>query len=78
MTGPIARPVALLLPALALLPGAAAAAGLPTLSIGVQEAATPAEVSTALQVLLVLTVSRAKPASIDVSGRSLPSSSSCR
>ena len=33
---------------LALLPGAAAAAGLPTLSIGVQEAATPAEVSTTL------------------------------
>ena len=62
MTGPIARPFALLLPALALLPGAAAAAGLPTLSIGVQEAATPAEVSTALQVLLVLTVLSVAPA----------------
>ena len=47
---------------LALLPGAAAAAGLPTLSIGVQEAATPAEVSTALQVLLVLTVLSVAPA----------------
>ncbi len=62
MTGPIARPVALLLPALTLLPGAVAAAGLPTLSIGVQEAATPAEVSTALQVLLVLTVLSVAPA----------------
>lgn len=62
MTGPIARPVALLLPALILLPGAVAAAGLPTLSIGVQEAATPAEVSTALQVLLVLTVLSVAPA----------------
>ena len=47
---------------LALLPGAAAAAGLPTLSIGVQEAATPAEVSTALQVLLILTVLSVAPA----------------
>ena len=62
MTGPIARPVALLLPALTLLPGAVAAAGLPTLSIGVQEAATPAEVSTAMQVLLVLTVLSVAPA----------------
>ena len=62
MTGPIVRPVALLLPALILLPGAVAAAGLPTLSIGVQEAATPAEVSTALQVLLVLTVLSVAPA----------------
>lgn len=62
MTGPIVRPVALLLPALALLPAVAAAAGLPTLSIGVQEAATPAEVSTALQVLLVLTVLSVAPA----------------
>ena len=62
MTGPVVRPVALLLPALALLPGAAAAAGLPTLSIGVQEAATPAEVSTALQVLLILTVLSVAPA----------------
>ena len=33
MTGPVVRPVALLLPALILLPGAVAAAGLPTLSI---------------------------------------------
>ena len=62
MTGPVVRPVALLLPALILLPGAVAAAGLPTLSIGVQEAATPAEVSTALQVLLVLTVLSVAPA----------------
>ena len=62
MTGPVVRPVALLLPALTLLPGAVAAAGLPTLSIGVQEAATPAEVSTALQVLLVLTVLSVAPA----------------
>ena len=62
MTGPIVRPVALLLPALILLPGAVAAAGLPTLSIGVQEAATPAEVSTALQVLLILTVLSVAPA----------------
>jgi len=38
------------------------AAGLPTLSIGVQEAATPAEVSTALQVLLILTVLSVAPA----------------
>lgn len=62
MTRPIVHPVALLLPALTLLPGAVAAAGLPTLSIGVQEAATPAEVSTALQVLLVLTVLSVAPA----------------
>ena len=62
MTGPIVRPVVLLLPAVILRPGAVAAAGLPTLSIGVQEAATPAEVSTALQVLLVLTVLSVAPA----------------
>ena len=47
---------------LTLLPAVAAAAGLPTLSIGVREATGPAEVSTALQVLLVLTVLSVAPA----------------
>ncbi|MGD9950634.1 MAG: flagellar type III secretion system pore protein FliP [Desulfobulbus sp.] len=44
------------------LPVAAFAVNLPTLSLGVKEANTPAEVSTALQVLLVLTILTVAPA----------------
>jgi flagellar biosynthetic protein FliP len=40
----------------------AAAVNLPTLSFGIKEAATPGEVSTALQVLLVLTILSVAPA----------------
>ncbi|MDD2466594.1 MAG: flagellar type III secretion system pore protein FliP [Desulfobulbus sp.] len=47
---------------LILLPMAAMAVNLPTLSVGVKEANTPAEVSTALQVLLVLTILTVAPA----------------
>nr|WP_321468809.1 flagellar type III secretion system pore protein FliP [uncultured Desulfobulbus sp.] len=45
-----------------LLPALAWAVNLPTLSLGVKDAATPAEVSTALQVLLVLTILTVAPA----------------
>lgn len=51
-----------LLMALLILPAAAQAAGLPTLSVGINEANSPAEVSTALQVLLMLTVLSVAPA----------------
>ena len=44
------------------LPGLAAAVNLPTLSLGIKDAATPAEVSTALQVLFVLTILSVAPA----------------
>ena len=47
---------------LLLAPEIAAAVNLPTLSLGVKDAANPAEVSTALQVLLVLTVLSVAPA----------------
>jgi flagellar biosynthetic protein FliP len=43
-------------------PEFAAAVNLPTLSLGIKEANTPAEVSTALQVLLVLTILTVAPA----------------
>jgi len=46
----------------ALIPDLATAVNLPTLSVGVKDATTPAEVSTALQVLLVLTVLTVAPA----------------
>ncbi len=45
-----------------LAPALAAAVTVPTLSLGVKDAATPAEVSTALQVLFVLTVLSVAPA----------------
>ncbi|WP_448872755.1 flagellar type III secretion system pore protein FliP [Desulfobulbus propionicus] len=45
-----------------LLPAVAAAVNLPTLSLGIKEANTPAEVSTALQALLVLTILTVAPA----------------
>jgi len=45
-----------------LVPEIAAAVNLPTLSLGVKEATTPAEVSTALQVLLTLTILSVAPA----------------
>lgn len=51
-----------LLLVLALLPAVAMAVNLPTLSLGIKEANTPAEVSTALQVLLVLTILTVAPA----------------
>lgn len=47
---------------LALVPELAAAVNLPTVSVGIKDATTPAEVSTALQVLLVLTVLTVAPA----------------
>jgi flagellar biosynthetic protein FliP len=53
-----ALPVLLVL----LLPAVAEAVNLPTLSLGIKEATTPAEVSTALQVLLVLTILTVAPA----------------
>ena len=56
-----ALPCCLLL-VLALLPAVAMAVNLPTLSLGIKEANTPAEVSTALQVLLVLTILTVAPA----------------
>ncbi len=48
--------------ALLLLAGTAQAVNLPTLSLGVREAAGPQEVSTALQVLFVLTILSVAPA----------------
>ncbi len=47
---------------LILLPTIASAVNLPTLSFGITDANTPAEVSTALQVLLVLTILTVAPA----------------
>jgi len=47
---------------LMLAPELASAVNLPTLSLGIKEANTPAEVSTALQVLLVLTILTIAPA----------------
>ena len=43
-------------------PGLATAVNLPTVSLGIKDAATPAEVSTSLQVLLVLTILTVAPA----------------
>jgi flagellar biosynthetic protein FliP len=51
-----------LLALMVLLPTVAVAVNLPTLSLGIKEANTPAEVSTALQVLLVLTIFTVAPA----------------
>lgn len=47
---------------LLLLPVAAFAAGLPTITLGIGEATEPGEVSTALQVLIVLTILSVAPA----------------
>lgn len=47
---------------LLLLPLAASAIDLPTISLGVEKASTPSEVSNAVQILLVLTVLSAAPA----------------
>jgi len=47
---------------LLLVPALATAVNLPTLSLGIKEANTPAEVSTALQVLFVLTILTVAPA----------------
>jgi len=51
-----------LLVAFVLLPEMAAAAGLPTITMGVQEATEPGQVSTALQVIVLLTVLSMAPA----------------
>jgi flagellar biosynthetic protein FliP len=52
----------LLWPALLLAPALAAAEGLPTLTVGVGQTTDPAQMSTALQILLVLTVLTMAPA----------------
>ncbi|HEB68239.1 MAG TPA: flagellar biosynthesis protein FliP [Desulfobulbus sp.] len=54
--------LALIFLAVLLLPDVARAVNLPTLSLGVKDAATPQEVSTALQVLFVLTILSVAPA----------------
>jgi flagellar biosynthetic protein FliP len=54
--------LALLVSLLLLAPEIAAAINLPTLSLGIKDAANPAEVSTALQVLMVLTILSVAPA----------------
>ncbi len=53
---------ALLLILLVLLPQLAAAQGLPTITLGVQEATEPGEVSTTLQIIVLLTVLSVAPA----------------
>jgi flagellar biosynthetic protein FliP len=53
---------ALALLTLLLLPGLGMAIEIPTVSLGVTDATTPAEVSTAIQVLLVLTIMSVAPA----------------
>jgi flagellar biosynthesis protein FliP len=53
---------ALLWPALLLAPALAGAEGLPTLTVGVGQTTDPAQMSTALQILLVLTVLTMAPA----------------
>lgn len=53
---------ALVLLTLLLLPGLGMAIEIPTVSLGVTDATTPAEVSTAIQVLLVLTIMSVAPA----------------
>ncbi len=50
------------LPVLLLLAGSAGAVNLPTVSLGIKDAAGPQEVSTALQVLFVLTILSVAPA----------------
>ncbi len=54
--------ILLLLPLALLIPAAAAAQGLPTLTIGIGEANNPAQVSTALQILMMLTILSVAPA----------------
>ncbi|MGI6657752.1 MAG: flagellar type III secretion system pore protein FliP [Desulfobulbus sp.] len=54
-------PLLSLLTLFLVLPALAQAVNLPTLSLGIKEAATPAEVSTVMQVLLVLTVLTVAP-----------------
>nr|WP_320009528.1 flagellar type III secretion system pore protein FliP [uncultured Desulfobulbus sp.] len=56
------RSTVTLLLSLLLLPTVSWAINLPTLSLGIQQANTPGEVSTALQVLLVLTILTVAPA----------------
>ncbi len=56
------KPFFLIILSVLLLPDVAQAVNLPTLSLGVKDAATPQEVSTALQVLFVLTILSIAPA----------------
>lgn len=56
------RTLPLLLLFLILLPSLSLAAGLPTITLGVQEATEPGQVSTALQVIVLLTVLSMAPA----------------
>ncbi|PLX84485.1 MAG: flagellar biosynthetic protein FliP [Desulfuromonas sp.] len=56
------RALILLAAGLLLLPGLAGAAGLPTITLGIGEANGPEEVSTAVQILFVLTVLSVAPA----------------
>jgi len=49
---------------LLLLPSLSAAVGLPTVTLGIEEAGTPQQVSTALQVLFVLTILSVAPSII--------------
>lgn len=53
---------AVLLIMMLLLPAAVGAEGLPTITLGIGEATEPAEVSTALQILIVLTILSVAPA----------------
>ena len=56
------RALPILLLSFTFLPGIALAAGLPTITLGVQEATEPGQVSTALQVIVLLTVLSMAPA----------------
>jgi len=61
MRGRLASLLMILLMAL-LVPAAASAQGLPTITLGIGEATDPGEVSTALQILIVLTIISVAPA----------------
>jgi flagellar biosynthetic protein FliP len=58
------KPLPLMLIALLLLPAMAKATGLPTISIGIEQADSPQEVSTVLQVIFLLTILSVAPAII--------------
>ncbi len=61
-TSKITYPVILLITVILFLPSLASAVSVPTVSFGVQEAETPQQVSTALQVLFLLTILSIAPA----------------
>ncbi len=56
------KPLYLIPPVLLLLPALAGATGLPTISIGIEEADSPQEVSTVLQIIFLLTILSVAPA----------------